>query len=172
MLDYLSWDNILITADYKFVYFDGLNRFYVAKEHSELDVSFSCPPNVFDNFVLCGIVERDTVISSLETELNSTKTDLISNQIMFNSTEVELDETKEQLDSIGFELNSKIDELLGIYRSRGWKMVVLIRRILNTLAPLGSTRRKVIKSSCIFFRVPIKILLKIVQKIKHTFSPH
>lgn len=47
-LDYASWDPILIAAGYLFVYFDGLNRFYVAKEHAELIDAFSAPPNVFD----------------------------------------------------------------------------------------------------------------------------
>ena len=46
--DYASWDPILTAAEYQFVYFDGLNRFYVAKEHAELAEAFSCPPNVFD----------------------------------------------------------------------------------------------------------------------------
>ena len=52
--DYVSWDPILTAADYQFVYFDGLNRFYVAKEHIELAEAFSCPPNVFDNVRLSG----------------------------------------------------------------------------------------------------------------------
>jgi len=51
-LNYLHWDPLLIEANYHFVYFDGLNRFYLANEHSELKEAFSCPPNVFDNFEL------------------------------------------------------------------------------------------------------------------------
>lgn len=54
-LNYSSWDRILVDANYQFVYFDGLNRFYVAKEHAELADSFSCPPNVFDHFQLSGL---------------------------------------------------------------------------------------------------------------------
>ena len=51
-VDFANWEPILIAADYQFVYFDGLNRFYVAKEHNELVEAFSCPPNVFDDFEL------------------------------------------------------------------------------------------------------------------------
>jgi FkbM family methyltransferase len=50
--DYAGWEPILTAADYQFVYFDGLNRFYVSKEHSELAESFSCPPNYFDDVVV------------------------------------------------------------------------------------------------------------------------
>lgn len=47
-------DRILLDADYRFVYFDGLNRFYVAAEHPELIPAFEAPPNVFDGAQLSG----------------------------------------------------------------------------------------------------------------------
>ena len=53
--DYASWEPILTAADYQFVYFDGLNRFYVSQEHAELVGAFSCPPNVFDGIELSGL---------------------------------------------------------------------------------------------------------------------
>lgn len=53
--DYQSWDPILVAAGYQFVYFDGLNRFYVAHEHPELIPAFACPPNVFDAAELSGL---------------------------------------------------------------------------------------------------------------------
>jgi FkbM family methyltransferase len=47
---YSSWEFMLIDAGYIFVYFDGLNRFYVSSEHKELSQRFTSPPNVFDDF--------------------------------------------------------------------------------------------------------------------------
>lgn len=47
-----DWEPILLNAQYEFVYFDGLNRYYVANEHSHLKPDFASPPNVFDGFVL------------------------------------------------------------------------------------------------------------------------
>ena len=50
-----EWEALLTDAAYRFVYFDGLNRFYVAEErHSALAASFQTPPNVFDDFILAG----------------------------------------------------------------------------------------------------------------------
>lgn len=49
---YAAWEPILLAADYRFAYADGLNRFYVANEHAELLPAFAYPPNVFDGFVL------------------------------------------------------------------------------------------------------------------------
>lgn len=44
-----GWEGIVLNADYQFVYFDGLNRFYVAAEKAaEHKLCFSAPPNVWD----------------------------------------------------------------------------------------------------------------------------
>ena len=43
-----DWENILIEAKYEFVYFDGLNRYYVANEHGYLKNFFTSPIHIFD----------------------------------------------------------------------------------------------------------------------------
>lgn len=48
----LSWETGLLAKGYRFVYFDGLNRFYLSKEHDTLSQAFGPGPNVFDDFVL------------------------------------------------------------------------------------------------------------------------
>ncbi len=53
-LNYEVWEPSVLAAEYEMVYFDGLNRFYVAREHAELGQSFKAPPNVFDDFMLLG----------------------------------------------------------------------------------------------------------------------
>ncbi|MDQ0016916.1 FkbM family methyltransferase [Variovorax boronicumulans] len=53
-LRYEGADRILVNAGYRFVYFDGLNRFYIAAEHAELIPAFQTPPNVFDGVQLSG----------------------------------------------------------------------------------------------------------------------
>lgn len=46
-----SWEPILLSHGYDFVYFDGLNRFYIAHEHAELKSHFILPPNYWDGFI-------------------------------------------------------------------------------------------------------------------------
>lgn len=46
------WENQLLGLGYEFVYFDGLNRFYVSTAHPELKAGFGAGPNIFDDFVL------------------------------------------------------------------------------------------------------------------------
>ena len=48
----LAYEPLLLGNGYRFVYFDGLNRFYVAEERSGLIQAFQSPPCVFDEFDL------------------------------------------------------------------------------------------------------------------------
>lgn len=50
--NFQQWEDILINFGYEFVYFDGLNRFYISHEHPELREFFGVGANVFDNFFL------------------------------------------------------------------------------------------------------------------------
>jgi FkbM family methyltransferase len=52
--NHASWEPLLKDRGYSFVYFDGLNRFYVAREHSDLSRFFQSPPNVFDDWMRVG----------------------------------------------------------------------------------------------------------------------
>ena len=47
-----KWEAIVLSKGYKFAYFDGLNRFYVADGHADLFKAFSAGPNLFDGFLL------------------------------------------------------------------------------------------------------------------------
>lgn len=46
-----KWEHLLTSRGYEFVYFDGLNRFYVAREQAILMSAFATPPNFFDHYV-------------------------------------------------------------------------------------------------------------------------
>ena len=51
---FASWDGLLVQKGYQFVYFDGLNRFYVSQAKPELINESWIPPNVFDGFLIHG----------------------------------------------------------------------------------------------------------------------
>lgn len=52
--DHQAWEHLLLVAGYVPVYFDGLNRYYLAPEHLDLRSHFAVPPHVFDQFTLSG----------------------------------------------------------------------------------------------------------------------
>jgi FkbM family methyltransferase len=46
-----DWEAELLARDYQYAHFDGLNRYYVAREHAELVRVLAVQPNVFDRFI-------------------------------------------------------------------------------------------------------------------------
>lgn len=46
-----QWEGLVVPQGYRFAWFDGLNRYYIAQEHPELLAAFGIQPNVFDAFI-------------------------------------------------------------------------------------------------------------------------
>jgi FkbM family methyltransferase len=76
-----QWEHFLTAAQYEFVYFDGLNRFYVAAEHAELKAAFAAPINVFDEITVSETAspqlwlgmraQRDTVLGQFQAKADA-----------------------------------------------------------------------------------------------------
>lgn len=64
------WEDLVRAADYKFAYFDGLNRFYVRKESAELAERFY-PPCVFDQYKTLDESNKEEEIRKLQKELRN-----------------------------------------------------------------------------------------------------
>ncbi len=62
---FADWEPLLNARKYIFAYADGLNRFYLAEEHSSLQDLFKFPPNIFDNFVRYNALEP-SILEELE----------------------------------------------------------------------------------------------------------
>ena len=67
--NHAAWEPHLVGAGYAFVWFDGLNRFYVADEHPELAAAFDAPPNVFDAFRTAAEAEAQAQADALRRDL-------------------------------------------------------------------------------------------------------
>jgi hypothetical protein len=115
--DFANWDPILTAAEYQFVYFDGLNRFYVSKEHVELAKAFSCPPNFFDDVVLSASSslcrelvtlhqarEKELVIQAenVAAELNAANEHTTSLVSHAQWLEIEWGEAKQRIESLSY----------------------------------------------------------------------
>jgi len=59
-----EWEALLLAKGYSYVYFDGLNRFYISPDHPELSEAFDAPPNFFDGFVLSETQPFCSLVSS------------------------------------------------------------------------------------------------------------
>ena len=46
-----TWEHLVLAQRYRYAWFDGLNRYYVAEEHADLLAQLDIQPNVFDDFI-------------------------------------------------------------------------------------------------------------------------
>lgn len=105
---YERWENLLTIADYLFAYADGLNRFYIAAEHSELLSALIYPPNAFDNFRFGRELNLEKYIQNLEAE-------------------IKIQQLKAE---------QAIMELTNVYASRSWRLTYPLRFISRMLSTI------------------------------------
>jgi len=85
-----EWEPILLDAGYHYVYGDGLNKFYVADEHSELLSAFQYPPNLFDDFILKRHVDTETRANNADSKAQAA-------ELRTAEYEAEIQDTKERV---------------------------------------------------------------------------
>ncbi|MCR2745229.1 FkbM family methyltransferase [Limnobacter parvus] len=112
---------LLESANYTAVYFDGLNKFYVAHEQLDVLANKWYPPNVFDGFVLHQTLIKDLKIGALEAHLEK-----LSNEISVLNQNLDVSLAEASL------LRAQVVSLLG---STSW-------RITRPLRWLGAMLRK------------------------------
>lgn len=94
ILSYEGWEPMLLENNYQFVYFDGLNRFYVADEHSHLKGAFSSPPNYWDMYERAGEYESRQQVEALSTELKIRLDELRTQQTVSQSLQLSLEDLR------------------------------------------------------------------------------
>jgi len=123
-----TWEPLLLTADYQFATFDGLNRYYVRAEDRDLLPRLAVPPNVFDDFVPIRHVER---VQELEKQLRATQEHLAALEQAWNASRLQLtgcqaemehwrqeaNRQQQQLTATAAELNAARQRLTGIERT-------------------------------------------------------
>ncbi|MEZ8035392.1 FkbM family methyltransferase, partial [Vibrio crassostreae] len=94
-VDYEQWEYLITSKDYHFVYFDGLNRFYVANEHTELDCHFDRPPNVFDGFVRYSeteVIKAEAKVSEAEVKVSEAEAKVSEAEAKVSEAEAKVSE--------------------------------------------------------------------------------
>ena len=120
-----SWERKIITGGYSLVFFDGLNRYYVAKEHEELAPAFSAPPNVLDGFVPWAQMRQiQRVIDSKKTcaEAEARAQEAEASMLQLD----ELNRGLHRWQSIAGGLDQ---ELKGVYASKSWRITLPLRKL-------------------------------------------
>jgi FkbM family methyltransferase len=141
---YAAWDPKLLELGYDFVYFDGLNRFYVSRNHPELVASFGPGPNLFDDFVLtstapfCRKVKAEIV--NLSEKLAQQQSELAQRREIAQRLEKGKAAAEHKFDELDLRLR-------GVYASRSWRITKPLRTVgrlmLRLRAGIQSIRGKI-----------------------------
>jgi len=186
---YKEWEKVLTNSEYHFIYFDGVNRYYIADEHEILDCNFDSPPNFFDNFIRNNehklnnelntakhqIDEKEETLTLINNELNTAKHQIDEKEETLTLINNELNTAKHQISTLSqssryWQLESEHfqTELSLIYSSKFWRITHPIRRLLQFFKYFISLPKRVISwsliriMSCIIKRPWLKVRVMIV----------
>jgi FkbM family methyltransferase len=106
--DYARWEPNLLSLGYVFVYLDGLNRFYVHRDHNQLLPAFGIGPNVFDEFTL---TEQSHFTSKLNSEISGLRHELRTVTAQTQSHLAERDALMKHVSILEQHHQEKVDEL-------------------------------------------------------------
>ena len=112
---------ILESKSYEYVYFDGLNDYYLAQENSNLKHHFETPPNVFDNFISSHTVEAQTHGKNLENVVQAKEKDI---QVLNNKYQEQLQLIQQKETEIQI-LNNKYQEQLQLIQQQETEIQIL-----------------------------------------------
>ncbi|HWK65515.1 MAG TPA: FkbM family methyltransferase [Rhizobiaceae bacterium] len=145
--NYMSWEPKLLKLGYEFVYFDGLNRFYVSADHPEVKDTFGPGPNFFDDFVLSGTAsapfsqKMNAEAASLRMQLNevqSAKDGLNALLAQMQETKAAMQAQIAQAQGANARLEARLSEqqrardvleahLAAVYASTSWQLTKPLR---------------------------------------------
>ncbi len=99
-----EWEHILTDAGYKFIYVDGLNRFYLSEEkYDDLAQSFQYPPNIFDDFISVEFQSSQIQNMQLQHSLQASQESLKASQESLKASQEHFDAVHAQLTAMTVE---------------------------------------------------------------------
>jgi hypothetical protein len=132
-VNYGDWEKIVLEAGYRFAYFDGLNRFYVAAEHEELHASFSVPPNFFDGFALSAtcFFSRQVANEVLQAETRAKEAEAKAQQAEAKAQQAEAKAQQAEAAAI-----QTMTQLNAVCASTSWRITAPLRKLRKGLAAI------------------------------------
>ncbi|WP_459616159.1 FkbM family methyltransferase [Bordetella sp. 2513F-2] len=122
-----EWEPILLQGGYDHVYADGLNRFYVAREHAGLAAAFRYPPNVFDQFVRASEAQAESVAADAERETRQALARAEEAEACSRQLEERIQETEHRLRRAEAAAQAAQRQCELIYRSTSWRLTRPVR---------------------------------------------
>jgi FkbM family methyltransferase len=119
-----EWEHHLIDNDYRFVLFDGLNRFYVAREHEvSLGPRLEAPVNVLDRSI-------SPSARRIITEINDHLGQIDRDRMLVAGR---LDEALSERNDLQVESAALRAEIDALHRTASWRITAPLRRVRSFL---------------------------------------
>jgi FkbM family methyltransferase len=138
---YGAWEPMLMARGYRFVWFDGLNRFYVCERHPELERAFDHGAAVFDDFALsgtasasfCSIVNARADGARREAAASAARASEVEAQLERSSAEAR--ELRSGLDAAEAHAAAMQAHVEAMVNTLSWRMTSPLRRLREVLGP-------------------------------------
>lgn len=132
---FASWEDLVLNADYAFASFDGLNRYYFAKEHPELSGRLSTPPNFFDFFVRASEVEARQEAERLRKAEQSLQGQMEELQGRIEELQDRMEALQGHMEELQRDNELLRGTLTTVCQSRSWRYTAPLRLAKTVLAP-------------------------------------
>jgi len=117
-----GWEPLVLDARYRFAWFDGLNRYYVAAEHAALLQHFGMQPNVFDDYISWHLDRARDAVQRSEGALRERSAAIQATQAELQATQAELEAARTGSQAAQAELQAMRTELqaarAGLHQAR------------------------------------------------------
>ena len=155
----VEWESLVLDKGYICAYFDGLNNFYVHRDHHELLASFNTPPNIFDAFVLSRSSSQPFYA------LIATKAEQAEAKAEQAEAKAEQAEAKaEQVEDRVYELNR---ELKSIYTSKSWRITLPMRKAMLLISNRNLVLRRIFRGGLLFTLSMVRGVPPLNMLVKH-----
>lgn len=154
-----EWETLIINKGYFFVFFDGLNRFYVHENSKELAACLETPANVFDGFALSA---NSMFLSNFKQQ----------NQQAMLKLKQQIDSLKQQNQQVELKLTENVAilqerqaQLDAVFASNSWKLTTPLRVAGKGVRYTFKKPRLIVRYSLAFAKkVVIKLIRWILQR--------
>lgn len=167
---HVAWEEALEGRGYAFAYADGLNRFYVAREHADLCNAFAYPPNVFDTFMTAAQMRAEKSADSLRTTLDRMQRDLVAAQ----EQAIDAAARAERATTAAAETVSRLSSVAADLKARTTEVQSLRGRLAaeqRTADELRARLQALLRSHSWRIMAPVRLVSRVVRReIKLTYA--